>query len=84
MYPKMIEEAKAEANALAERSFVYANEVEKIMQTFIKRLLSISARTKILITTFARSAAIPLKAMRLMNARSARRRNRHSRRSTEQ
>jgi rubrerythrin len=30
MYPKMIEEAKTEGNALAERSFVYANEVEKV------------------------------------------------------
>jgi rubrerythrin len=30
MYPEMIEEAKAEGNKTAERSFVYANEVEKI------------------------------------------------------
>ncbi len=30
MYPKMIEEAEAEGNKSAKRSFVYANEVEKI------------------------------------------------------
>ncbi|MCF8052979.1 MAG: rubrerythrin family protein [Desulfobacterales bacterium] len=30
MYPDMIEHAKAEGNAAAERSFTYANEVEKI------------------------------------------------------
>jgi len=30
MYPEMIEHAKAEGNAAAERSFTYANEVEKI------------------------------------------------------
>lgn len=30
MYPDMIEHAKAEGNAAAERSFAYANEVEKI------------------------------------------------------
>jgi rubrerythrin len=30
MYPAMIEEAKAEGNKAAERSFSYANEVEKI------------------------------------------------------
>ncbi|MEW6426551.1 MAG: rubrerythrin family protein [Thermodesulfobacteriota bacterium] len=30
MYPQMIEEAKAEGNKAAERSFTFANEVEKI------------------------------------------------------
>lgn len=30
MYPKMIEEAQAEGNKAAERSFSYANEVEKV------------------------------------------------------
>ena len=30
MYPEMIEEAKAEGNKTAERSFAFANEVEKI------------------------------------------------------
>ena len=30
MYPEMIEDAKAEGNKTAERSFVYANEVEKV------------------------------------------------------
>jgi rubrerythrin len=30
MYPDMIEEAKAEGNKSAERSFVFANEVEKV------------------------------------------------------
>jgi len=39
MYPKMIEEAKAEANALAERTFVYANEVEKIHADLYKKAL---------------------------------------------
>jgi len=39
MYPKMIEEAKAEANALAERSFVYANEVEKIHADLYQKAL---------------------------------------------
>jgi len=39
MYPKMIEEAKAEANALAERSFVYANDVEKIHADLYKKAL---------------------------------------------
>jgi rubrerythrin len=39
MYPKMIEEAKAEANALAERSFVYANDVEKIHAELYKKAL---------------------------------------------
>lgn len=39
MYPKMIEEAKAEGNALAERSFVYANEVEKIHAELYKKAL---------------------------------------------
>ncbi|NJD56159.1 MAG: rubrerythrin family protein [Nitrospirae bacterium] len=39
MYPKMIEEAKAEANGLAERSFVYANEVEKVHAALYKKAL---------------------------------------------
>jgi len=39
MYPKMIEEAKAEANMLAERTFVYANEVEKIHADLYKKAL---------------------------------------------
>ena len=39
MYPAMIEAAKAEKNAGAERSFHYANEVEKIHAGLYKRLL---------------------------------------------
>lgn len=39
MYPKMIEEAKAEGSALAERSFTYANEVEKIHAGLYKKAL---------------------------------------------
>jgi len=39
MYPKMIDEAKAEGNALAERTFVYANEVEKIHADLYKKAL---------------------------------------------
>ena len=39
MYPKMIEEAKAEGKALAERTFTYANEVEKIHADLYKKAL---------------------------------------------
>jgi len=44
MYPKMIDEAKAEGNALAERSFVYANEVEKIHADLYKKALETLGR----------------------------------------
>jgi rubrerythrin len=36
MYPKFIEEAKAEGNADAEKSFDYANQVEKIHEDYYK------------------------------------------------
>ena len=36
MYPKFIEEAKSEGNADAERSFNFANEVEKIHEGYYK------------------------------------------------
>lgn len=36
IYPKFIEEAKAEGNAEAERSFNYANKVEKIHEGYYK------------------------------------------------
>ena len=39
MYPQMIADAKAEANAAAERSFVLANEVEKIHAALYKGVL---------------------------------------------
>ncbi len=39
MYPKMIEEAKEEGNKGAERSFIYANEVEKIHAELYKKAL---------------------------------------------
>jgi len=39
MYPKMIEDAKAEAHALAERTFTYANEVEKVHADLYKKAL---------------------------------------------
>lgn len=39
MYPVMIDEAKAEGNKGAERSFVYANEVEKVHAALYKKAL---------------------------------------------
>ena len=39
MYPEMIEAAKAEGNKTAERSFTYANEVEKIHAHLYQNLL---------------------------------------------
>jgi rubrerythrin len=39
MYPKMLEAAKAEGNKEAERSFYYANEVEKIHAQLYQKLL---------------------------------------------
>jgi rubrerythrin len=39
MYPKMIEEAKAEGNRTAERSFHIANEVEKVHAALYKKAL---------------------------------------------
>ena len=40
MYPEMIEAAKAEANKVAERSFNYANEVEKLHAQLYQKLLN--------------------------------------------
>jgi rubrerythrin len=40
MYPEMLEAAKAEGNKEAERSFHYANEVEKIHAGLYQRLLN--------------------------------------------
>jgi rubrerythrin len=39
MYPEMIEAAKEEGNKTAERSFVYANEVEKIHAELYQKAL---------------------------------------------
>ena len=39
MYPEFIEDAKTESNAAAERSFYYANEVEKIHHKLYKKAL---------------------------------------------
>ena len=39
MYPEMIEAAKAEGNAQAERSFTFANEVEKVHAALYQGLL---------------------------------------------
>ena len=39
MYPKMLEAAKAEGNKEAERSFHYANEVEKVHAQLYQKLL---------------------------------------------
>ena len=39
MYPEMIEAAKAEGNKQAERTFVFANEVEKVHAALYKKLL---------------------------------------------
>lgn len=40
MYPQMIEDAKAEGNKAAERSFTFANEVEKIHAELYKKALA--------------------------------------------
>jgi len=40
MYPGMIDTAKAEANAEAERTFVYANEVEKVHHRLYEEALA--------------------------------------------
>lgn len=39
MYPQMIADAKAEGNAMAERSFTYANEVEKVHASLYQKAL---------------------------------------------
>lgn len=39
MYPAMIDEAKAEGNKAAERSFAYANEVEKVHANLYQKAL---------------------------------------------
>lgn len=39
MYPKMIEDAKAEGNSEAERTFLYANAVEKIHANLYKKAM---------------------------------------------
>jgi rubrerythrin len=46
MYPEMIEVAKAEGNQTAERSFNYANAVEKIHARLYQNLLDNLASTK--------------------------------------
>ena len=46
MYPEMIEAAKAEANKTAERSFNFANEVEKIHAHLYQNLLDTLGKTK--------------------------------------
>lgn len=39
MYPEFVEDAKAEGNSTAERTFIYANEVEKIHHNLYKKAL---------------------------------------------
>ena len=46
MYPEMIEAAKSEANKTAERSFSYANAVEKIHAHLYQNLLDTLGKTK--------------------------------------
>jgi len=46
MYPKMLEVAKAEGNKEAERSFYYANEVEKIHAQLYQKLFDNLGATK--------------------------------------
>ncbi|WP_243360753.1 rubrerythrin family protein [Fundidesulfovibrio terrae] len=46
MYPKMIEEAKEEGNKQAERSFRYANEVEKVHADLYSKALADPAGLK--------------------------------------
>ena len=41
MYPEMIEAARAEANKEAERTFTYANEVEKVHAALYQKLLDV-------------------------------------------
>ena len=65
MYPGMIETAKAEGNKEAERTFNFANEVEKIHARLYQQMLDNLEGAKILIvTTFVLSAAIPRKKKR--------------------
>jgi rubrerythrin len=46
MYPEMIEAAKAEAQKVAERSFSYANSVEKIHAELYQKLLDGLGKSK--------------------------------------
>ena len=46
MYPAMIEDAKAEANQGALRSFMYANEVEKIHANLYKKALEMLGKNE--------------------------------------
>ncbi len=46
MYPKMLEAAKSEGNKEAERSFYYANEVEKVHAQLYQRLLDNMGATR--------------------------------------
>jgi rubrerythrin len=46
MYPRMLEDAKSEGNKEAERSFSYANEVEKIHAQLYQKLLDNLAPAK--------------------------------------
>ena len=46
MYPQMIEEAKAEGNKAAERSFTFANEVEKVHAALYRKALADPAGLK--------------------------------------
>jgi rubrerythrin len=47
MYPQMIADAKAEANKEAERSFVFANEVEKVHADLYKKALATMEEKKL-------------------------------------
>ena len=56
MYPGMIEDAKAEGNKGAERTFTYANEVEKVHAALYKKAMDGWARASRPIITSARFA----------------------------
>lgn len=72
MYPAMIESAKAEGHKEAERSFNFANEVEKFMPRCIRRRWTIwTAHRKLPAIMFARYAGTLLKMKRRKPARSA-------------
>ena len=56
MYPEFIETAKQEAQNAAERSFTYANAVEKIHAGLYQKALDTLGKTRTATTMFALSA----------------------------
>ena len=84
MYPEMIAAAKAEDNKAAERSFSYANEVEKIHAgLYQKALANLDQTRKTWTTTCVPCAATPVKTSRPTSARCATAAPRHFTRWTK-